>query len=151
MIIMPSYIPNVPFLGKLWRGGHNVWFKSLVKHPPPGAFHFLSPKIVKSPGVGRILQMKTPGMGNEFSWNTRGWGVYSKWKSRGWGTNFREIPGVGEIMGVKSPPVPGGGCLTTDLNHTLEIVNIEIFSIFFCSMYHVAQVLYHCEFISITV
>ena len=39
-------------------------------------------------------------------------------------------------MGVKSPPVPGGGCLTTDLNHTLEIVNIEIFSIFFspCTM-----------------
>ena len=80
---------------------YNVWFKSVVDHPPPGTISLYFRNKREIPGGRRCLMREIPGGG---------------------GLLYMKSRGAGRRLGVKFPLPPGGGWLTADLNHTLLIL-----------------------------
>ena len=94
-----------------------MWFKSVVDHPPPGngtghhtsgvpnpRNYHLTSQAVPVPTLGRITDYLCPTQGIALGFYVRP-------------TEYHCFLVLKKVI---SPPIPGGGWSTTDLNHTLR-------------------------------
>ena len=100
-------------------GTGNVWFKSVVKHPPPGTGGDFTPIISPTLGISRKNFPQPRGFHLQYTPHPR---VFHEKIFPNPGVficNILPTPGDFTIFGDKKWNAPGGGCLTNDLNHTL--------------------------------